>query len=209
MQESDLLKRLDTIKTNADLFELLKEQPPQNWIKQHPDIPSYKYLPIDKCEFLLRSIFGFNYRIEVLDTKEIFNATSVSVRVHYRELETPFNWYYHDGVGADAPKKQDEIFVPYSVAASLPNAKSNAIKDACDHFGILFGSDLNRVDTISKDSKLSDKEKLKKLKELFEAHEESIPSKDYPHFKRIIENEEKTSYNKLLTEFETITKSKK
>jgi hypothetical protein len=204
MTESDLLNRLEHINTNYDLFELLKETPPDNWIKQHPEIATYRYLPIDKAEFLLRAIFGFNYRIEVLDTKELFNATSVMVRVHFREKDSPFNWYYHDGVGADAPKKKDSEFIDYSVAASLPIAKSNAIKDACDHFGILFGSDLNRIDTISKDSKMNDTQKLAKIKKLFSEFEDKIPSKDFPHFQRIIETEEKNSYNKLLLELETI-----
>jgi len=209
MEEKDLLKRLKSISTNSELFELLNENPPLSWIKQHPEISSYRYIPIDKVEYLLRQIFGFNYRIEVLETKEIFNATSVSVRVHYRELESPYNWYYHDGVGADEPKKQNDIFVPYSVAASLPNAKSNAIKDACDHFGILFGSDLNRIDSISNTSKLTNPQKLKKIKELFAEFEQFVPSKDYPHYNRIIENEEVSSYNKLLNELEIIKNNQK
>jgi hypothetical protein len=32
---------------------------------------------------------------------------------------------------------------------AFPIAKTIAIKDACDHFGKLFGSDLNRKDTIN------------------------------------------------------------
>lgn len=31
---------------------------------------------------------------------------------------------------------------------AFPNAKSLAIKDACDHFGRLFGADLNRKDYV-------------------------------------------------------------
>lgn len=204
MEEKELLKRLESITSNSDLFEILNQNPPSSWIKNHPEISNYKYLPIDKVEFLLKKIFGFNYRIEVLDTKEIFNATSVTVRVHFRELESPFNWYYHDGVGADAPKKQDELFIPYSVAASLPNAKSNAIKDACDHFGILFGSDLNRENSISNISKLTNPQKLEKIEKLFAELEESIPSKDFSNYKRIIENEETNSYNKALAQLENI-----
>jgi hypothetical protein len=36
-----------------------------------------------------------------------------------------------------------------ALSMAFPNAKSIAIKDACDHFGKLFGSDLNRKDLIS------------------------------------------------------------
>ena len=49
---------------------------------------------------------------------------------------------------------------------ALPIAKTIAIKDACDHFGKMFGSDLNRKDTISYnfDEKLNniDIDKIKK-----------------------------------------------
>lgn len=204
MEEKHLLTELKLIKTNKDLFQVLSINPPNEWIKQHPDIPNYRYLPIDKVEFLLREIFGFNYRIEVLDTKEIFNSTSVTVRVHFRELDSPYNWFFHDGVGADAPKKENEKFIPYSVAASLPNAKSNAIKDACDHFGILFGSDLNRENSISNITKLTNQQKLEKIKKLFTELEENIPSKDFSNYKRIIENEENNSYNKALAQLENI-----
>lgn len=204
MTESDLLNRLEHINTNHDLFELLKESPPDNWIKQHPEIASYRYLPIDKCEFLLRAIFGFNYRIEVLDTKELFNATSVTVRVHFREKNTPFNWYFHDGVGSDAPKKKDSEFIAYSVAASLPIAKSNAIKDACDHFGILFGSDLNRIDTISNTPKDSDEKKLAELKKEYEKKKSKIDFDGQLHIDRIIEDKETFDYQKIINQLKEL-----
>jgi hypothetical protein len=35
-----------------------------------------------------------------------------------------------------------------AVEMALPIAKTNAIKDACDHIGKLFGRDLNRKDSI-------------------------------------------------------------
>jgi len=153
MKEDDLIKKLKEVKTNADLLEVLENNPPESWIKEHPII-RIKFLPIDKVEFLLRSIFGFNYKIEVLEHKEIFNATSVAVRVHYRELDVPYNWLFHDGIGADEPRKiylQDgktDLFENFAVSSSVPLAKTLAIKDSCDHFGNLFGSDLNRASTI-------------------------------------------------------------
>jgi hypothetical protein len=38
---------------------------------------------------------------------------------------------------------------------AFPMAKTIAIKDACDHFGNLFGADLNRKDVISYDLDLT------------------------------------------------------
>ena len=46
-----------------------------------------------------------------------------------------------------------------ALSMSFPIAKSLAIKDACDHFGRLFGSDLNRKDLapVGMDMNLQDK----------------------------------------------------
>ncbi len=35
-----------------------------------------------------------------------------------------------------------------ALGMAFPIAKTRAVKDACDHFGTTFGSDLNRKDTI-------------------------------------------------------------
>jgi hypothetical protein len=51
---------------------------------------------------------------------------------------------------------------------AFPLAKSVAIKDACDHFGNIFGANLNRKDTIAfaPDAQLIDR--VAKRKELVE-----------------------------------------
>ena len=36
---------------------LLNNEPSPRWVKEHPFIRGYKYLPIDKIEFLLQKIF--------------------------------------------------------------------------------------------------------------------------------------------------------
>lgn len=209
MQETDLIKKISQIETNKDLIELLNENPPENWLKVHPEISTYKYLPIDKVEFLLRSIFGLNYKIEVLDSKEMFNATSVSIRVHFREFDEPKNWYFYDGVGAEEPEKnivenvKTKDFKDYSVSAALPNAKSNAVKNACYGFGKLFGSDLNRNDTIVKDKNSNDK-KLNELIKLYNEKKEKIPFDDQLFYEDVIKNKESIDYDKLIKELKNI-----
>lgn len=135
-----------------DQLNLLLNQPPHaKWIKKHP---MYKndYLPIDKVEYLLRRIFQ-EYRIEVLNVQQMFNSVMVHVRVHYKHPVSG-QWSYHDGVGAkalqlNASAKASDLseIKPEAVMLAVPMAKSYAIKDACDHFGKLFGGDLNRKDT--------------------------------------------------------------
>lgn len=141
----------------SDAFVTLMNQPPlDKWVKQHPFIKNYNYLPIERIEYLLKTIFK-RYKIEVLKTGMLLNAIEVSVRVHYLDPITG-EWMFHDGTGAQELQTQKDsgnLKLDMSnvnrgaVTMALPIAKTIAIKDACDHFGKLFGSDLNRKDNIS------------------------------------------------------------
>lgn len=136
--------------------KFLNVDPPEAWVKTHPFIKGYKYLPIEKVEFLLAVIFQV-YKIEVIEYKMILNAVTVHVRVHYKDLTTG-EMMFHDGVGALEPQTKGgtgalrldiENINPGAIAMALPIAKSVAVKDACDHLGRVFGSSLNRKDSFS------------------------------------------------------------
>lgn len=138
------------------LNAILNTPPPAKWIKEHPFIRGYNYLPIDKVEYLLRKIFK-KYRIEVLKTGMLMNSVEVTVRVHYLDPSTG-TMEYHDGVGAQelqTAKDTGTLKMDMSnvnkgaVMMALPIAKTVAIKDACDHFGEIFGCNLNRKDTLA------------------------------------------------------------
>ena len=144
------------IKSYAEQDQLqyfLNQDPNPNWIKTHPYIKNYKYISIDKIEYMLKRIFK-EYKIEITGQGHSFNSVWVTVRVHYKN---PINgeWMYHDGIGASQLQtKQGASAADLAninngaVTMSLPIAKTLAIKDACDHFGRIFGSDLNRKDLI-------------------------------------------------------------
>jgi hypothetical protein len=134
------------------LNELLNQPPHATWVKIHP-MTKGSYLPIDKVEFLLTYIFQ-NWRVEVLRETIMFNSISVAVRLH---VQNPLNneWTFQDGVGAmnvqtDAGKSAADLgaIKASAVQMALPSAKSYAIKDAAEHFGAIFGRDLNRKDII-------------------------------------------------------------
>ena len=137
-----------------DTFVTLMNQPPKaEWVKVHPFIKGYKYLPIERVEFLLKTIFK-QYRIEVTGQGTAFNGVWVTVRVHYKDPISG-EWLFHDGIGAQqlqtkAGTSATDLANINNGALSMafPLAKTLAIKDACDHFGKLFGSDLNRKDEI-------------------------------------------------------------
>lgn len=189
------------------LNSILNQPPNPAWVKKHPYIKDYNYLPIDKVEFLLRKIFK-RYKIEILKTNQLFNAIEVNVRVHF--FNPVFNdWDFHDGCGAQelqTMKDTGSLKLDMSninrgaVIMALPIAKSVAIKDACDHFGDLFGANLNRKDTINfaVDKNLNTDEKLEELKTLFELKEDMLPEEEKVNFKRIIDKKESRSYKKAI-----------
>lgn len=145
---------------NDAFVTLMNQSPNQKWVKEHPFIRGYKYLPIERVEFLLKSIFK-SYRIEVTGQGTAFNGVWVTVRVHYLHPITQ-TWEFHDGIGASqlqtakgtSPADLGNINNG-ALSMAFPMAKTIAIKDACDHFGNLFGADLNRKDVISYDLDLT------------------------------------------------------
>ena len=147
---------LDKVKTQRnDVFiTLMNQEPNKLWVKEHPFIRGYKYLPIERIEYLLKSIFK-NYRIEITGQGQSFNGVWVTVRVHYVHPLTG-EWSFHDGIGASqlqtakgtSPADLANINNG-ALSMAFPMAKTIAIKDACDHFGRLFGADLNRKDLIA------------------------------------------------------------
>lgn len=163
---NDLYNDISIIKKQDQLTVLLNQEPKKEWVKEHPFVKQevviqgikqkvpYKYLPIERVEFLLKSIFK-RYRIEITNQGQSFNGVWVTVRVNYIN---PLNgeWDFHDGIGAcqlqtaKGTSAADLANINNgALQMAFPIAKTIAIKDACDHFGKLFGSDLNRKDNIS------------------------------------------------------------
>lgn len=135
------------------LNAILNTRPPDNWIKKHPYIKDYLYLPIDKVEYLLRKIFR-HYKIEITGQGTAFNGVWVTVRVHYfSPVTNQMEW--HDGIGAiqlqvkkDTSPSDLANINNGAVSMAFPIAKTLAIKDACDMLGAVFGANLNRRDVI-------------------------------------------------------------
>jgi hypothetical protein len=89
------------------------------------------------------------------------------------------DWSFHDGIGASQLQTKsgtspaDLININNgAISMAYPMAKTIAIKDACDHFGKLFGADLNRKEVISYEADLT-------LIELDEKHPNWAKAKDY------------------------------
>lgn len=140
--------------SNQDkLRQVLNNQPPKTWIKDHPLATGVKYIPIDKTEALLDTIFQ-EWRTEIITVFQLAQSICAIVRLHYKNPVTG-EWTFHDGVGA-VPLRTDkgrsaadlQYIKSDAVSTGAPAAVSFAIKDAADHIGKLFGRDLNRRDTV-------------------------------------------------------------
>lgn len=151
---SDLIDDIEMAYKNDAFNALMNNQPPDKWVLEHPFIKNFRYIQIDKIEYLLKKIFK-SYRIEITGQGTAFNGVWVTVRVHY--LHPILNeWQFHDGIGA-AQLQTARGTSPADLAninngalsMAFPIAKTVAIKDACDHFGVMFGSNLNRKDTVN------------------------------------------------------------
>lgn len=145
---------LETFVANDEFLMIVNQEPPKQFIKDHPIAENVKYIPIDKIEMMLTKIFQQWYP-EVLKTGQLLNAIEVTVRLHYLHPISKV-WQFADGVGAiaiqtDSGKTAADLGAIKSnaVMLALPAAKSFAIKDAAEHIGKVFGRDLNRKDTIA------------------------------------------------------------
>ena len=141
----------------------LNQQPPKSWVKEHPFIRGYKYLPIEKVEFMLKKIFK-KYRIEILREGTSFNGVYVVVRLWYQDLVTG-EMECQDGIGAvqlqtakgTSPADLANINNG-ALSMAFPLAKTVALKDAADMLGDIFGANLNRKDVLAfqMDAKLAE-----------------------------------------------------
>jgi hypothetical protein len=150
---AQLFDEVDIIPKTEGLNALLNVEPPQTWVKTHPFAKDHKYIPIDKVEYLLRKIFKA-YQIEITGQGTAFNGVWVTVRVHYLNPATG-EMSYHDGIGAaqlqtkqgSSPADLQNINNG-ALSMAFPIAKTLAVKDACHHFGKIFGADLDRKDSL-------------------------------------------------------------
>lgn len=191
---NDLAKTESKLPTLSELFEdsielagkseglnaILNVAPPDKWVKTHPFIQDYKYLPIDKVEYLLRKIFK-SYRIEVMREGTAFNGVYVVVRVHYLNPATG-QMDFTDGIGSiqlqtkKGTSPADLLNINNgALSMAFPLAKTLAVKDACHLLGNVFGANLNRRDTLEFKPDMEIIDRVVKRKELLENKKSPLP----------------------------------
>jgi hypothetical protein len=134
---TDLVQDTEMSIKDNNLTVLLNQPPPENWLLEHPTIKGYKYLTVQRVEWLMTRIFGKTQTI-IKDTKILANSVCVTVSVTVTnpvtgEKET------QDGAGA-CPIQTDKgagamdwnAAKADGVMKALPAAESYAFKDACE-----------------------------------------------------------------------------
>lgn len=119
--------------------ELLDQEPPKEWLKEHPTARSEKgeptmHLPIERVDYLLRSLF-LRYWTEVVRTDLTQNSVVITVRLFVvNPITGKTEWT--DGIGAQSHVK--------NIEQAAPIAESNAKKNAAKKLGRIFGRDISR-----------------------------------------------------------------
>jgi hypothetical protein len=136
LTEEKLYSGVGFIPDIENLTEVLSWQPKKEWIKDHDHIKGWKYIPIQYKEFLMDRLFG-NYQIDIKQSYETKTGCVVVVTVCTEKKS-------HDGIGST------DFHQGLNLTMGFPMAKTFAISDALDHFGVIFGRNLNRKDIAPK-----------------------------------------------------------
>lgn len=166
----DLYADLELAAKNTQLNILLNQKPKPEWIKQNKYANNSNYIPIEKIEYLLTSIY-LKWKVEVKDIQVIANSVVVTIRLHIQDPITG-EWDWQDGIGAnDIQTKAGSSPTDFTqinkgaVMMAAPAAESYAVKDAAEKLGQIFGKDINRKDVIDVAPAMTNKAEglLKKL----------------------------------------------
>lgn len=150
---NDIYSDVESTTKNTALAVILNAEPPQEWVKIHP-MTKFKYIPIERVEYLLTRIFG-KWKVEVKESGILANSVQVIIRLYYIDPVSG-DWDWQDGIGASplqtnagAGAIDFNQIKNAAVQMAAPAAESYAIKDAAEKLGKIFGKDLNRKDEIN------------------------------------------------------------
>ena len=201
---SEIEQNPELRKNQENLKLILNTNPSDKWVKKHPFAKNVNYIPIERIEWLLDTLF-IQWRVEVINYSQLFNSVSCHIRLHYLNPISG-SWEFHDGLGAVGIQTDKEASAADlgaikqdSVMKALPAAKSYAIKDATEHLGKIFGRDINRADqVVYKSTRKTPEEKLEEIQELYLENSDKLSTKDLADLDRIINEKEVNSYDKVL-----------
>ena len=200
----ELVAETPTSRKENALIVLLNQSPPKDWIQKNNGVP---YLPIEKVKFLLSRIYG-SFQIEIKFPPYILaNSVVCCVRLHVvNPITHKEEW--QDGVGAvpiqlekDSAATDWSRIKTFAIQMNTPSALSYAVSNAAGQFGKIFGRGLADGSDYLKLLKKITKEELSALymSKMMQMNEE-----DKRDAKRILDENEIKSFQKLKTKLEKI-----
>jgi hypothetical protein len=136
LTEEKLYSGVGFIPDIENLDEVLSWQPKKEWVREHEHIKGWMYIPIQYKEFLMDRLFG-KYQIDIKQSYETKTGCVVIVTINVVGKS-------HDGIGSV------DFYQGLNSSMGFPMAKTFAISDSLDHFGNIFGRNLNRKDIAPK-----------------------------------------------------------
>lgn len=138
----------------TEYTKLINAKPKSSWVKVNQYSQGAKYLPIGIIEELLSGVFPFHQIEQHGEPKILGNSVVISVNLKvYHPLIN--DWLTYAGVGAVPIEVQKGAhptdFTKINSKAmhkNVPAALSYAVNNAAKKIGKLFGSHLNRNETI-------------------------------------------------------------
>lgn len=200
----DILAETPQTRDEDKLTFILNQPPKESWLRTHPLNSKVKYLPIERIEWLLSYIFGFGgWEFNVIDYKLVANSICVAGRLTVKHPLTGEKLSF-DGTGAWALQTEKGASAmditklnSNAVMLAFPAAKSECLKDAAHLLGNLFGASANRAEKIAYDSILPKQTTEDELRSLYESKKSLFTPEECKNFERILDSQEKTSYEKM------------
>jgi hypothetical protein len=172
----------------------------------------YDYVPVGVVEECLRQVFFRQVDFIIKQSYRDLNSFVVVARIKYK---CPISGEKRivDGIGAKALQQESGAKIydfnttmkSNALELGVGNAYSIAIKNAAKKLGDMFGGSLNRDEELIENlnvfsEKVTNKPayQLKEIKTLFAEKESLINPNEIVNLNRIINNEEKLSYAKVI-----------
>lgn len=174
----------------------------------------WDYIPIEVVEEGLRQIFFRQIDFIIVDQRRELNTYVVHSRLQYVDPITGQQRVV-DGLAGksmqqDANSKISEFNETLKwngIEMAVGYAYSRSIKNAAKKLGKAFGASLNRdeeLESVSMFKRSDQDELLHRLQKLFILKLSSINEADVPRIKEIIEQQEASSYRKVIKELENL-----
>jgi hypothetical protein len=192
---------------NASQLALILKRTPTQYVHKRPAKGggTWDYVTGGYVKKCLNLMFGWDWDFEIIEQMVLHGEAIVKGRLtcrsNYRTIiKMQFgnkDVIYKKQTPEEVAKGLERI--PLSIGNDLKSAATDCLKKCAAEIGI--AADIYNKEDFKEVKVASEKDfedVFAEIVELFEWKKDLVPSKDYANIERVIENKEKTSYNKIL-----------